>query len=126
MKLLVVTGSRDWTDREAIVDVIRDEMANLLMHGDCPTGADRIADTVGKLSTLTVVPMPAQWEKHGRSAGPIRNARMADVAVSMRSCGWNVVVHAFMVGESRGTKNAIGQFRANGFAVNVHEGALDR
>lgn len=51
-----------------------------VVSGKCPTGADRggelWADSVG----LPVRPFPADWGKHGKAAGPIRNSEMAQYA----------------------------------------------
>lgn len=41
MKVAVVTGSRTWQNRAAIAYCL--EGAELLIVGDCPTGADAIA-----------------------------------------------------------------------------------
>ena len=76
MKVLV-TGSRNWLNREAI----RRELKKLppdttVIHGACPTGADAIADRIALELGLHVRSYPADWDKDGKAAGPIRNARM--------------------------------------------------
>lgn len=50
-----------------------------LIHGDC-RGADRIAGEVahGLRPRVEVIPVPADWQAHGRSAGPKRNQFMID------------------------------------------------
>lgn len=53
---------------------------------------------------------PADWEQHGKSAGHIRNAKMADNADALI---------AFWDGESKGTKNMIDNARRKGLAVRV-------
>jgi hypothetical protein len=47
-----------------------------LVHGGCPTGVD--AYVAAEYGTLfdEVVRRPAQWDQHGRHAGPIRNREM--------------------------------------------------
>ena len=45
------------------------------VNGDCPTGIDKYCNDWFS-STL----FPADWEKHGKAAGPIRNKQMADYA----------------------------------------------
>ena len=54
--------------------------------------------------------MPADWEKYGRSAGPKRNAQMAEIA--------NALI-AFWDGQSRGTKNMIETAKQKGLIVKV-------
>lgn len=53
---------------------------------------------------------PADWEQYGKSAGHIRNAKMADNADALI---------AFWDGESKGTKNMIDNARRKGLAVRV-------
>jgi hypothetical protein len=73
---LLVCGSRDWTDRV----LIRSTLASLaevdvVIHGAAP-GADRLAGEVARELGIPVLAFPADWDKHGRAAGPIRNAQM--------------------------------------------------
>jgi hypothetical protein len=42
----------------------------------CPTGADHMADEWGRGFGARIEAHPANWVKHGRKAGPIRNALM--------------------------------------------------
>ena len=82
-KAILVTGSRDWTDDEAIREALwaasgGDETAQpfVLIHGDAP-GADKIAGEIVEAEwEWPVVPMPAPWKQHGKAAGSGRNARM--------------------------------------------------
>lgn len=85
MKVLV-TGSRGWHDRERIREDLReyrDEAAAsgdglVVIHGDCPQGADKIAKYWCRRLNIEDIPMPADWSKYGRSAGPRRNQQMLD------------------------------------------------
>lgn len=45
-----------------------------IIHGGCPTGVDKYADELPYSKTR----FPADWSKHGRAAGPIRNQQMLD------------------------------------------------
>lgn len=74
---VLVTGSRFWRLRF----MIREDLEKLpsgttIVHGDAP-GADTIAGDIAKELGFTVEAHPADWKKHGCSAGPIRNAEMA-------------------------------------------------
>ena len=53
---------------------------------------------------------PADWDKHGKAAGPIRNAEMAEVADALI---------AFWDGQSRGTANMISLAKSKGLSVAV-------
>ena len=84
---VLITGSRTWTDREVIrdqiADVILDSGANALgdgvtiVHGACPKGADQMADEVAATwPGARVERHPADWDRHGKRAGFVRNAEM--------------------------------------------------
>ena len=49
-----------------------------LINGDCPTGADRLANEWASMRGVTVTKYPADWNKYDRAAGPIRNKLMLD------------------------------------------------
>lgn len=60
-----------------------------LVHGDCPTGADALADTVARSWGAEVEPHPALWRPYGKydpTAGFKRNSLMvakgADVCLA--------------------------------------------
>lgn len=77
---VIVCGSRHWTCKRTICKVL-DKLMGLyksyvtIVHGGC-RGADRIAGIVAQENGFPTVVFPADWSKHGRAAGPIRNAEM--------------------------------------------------
>lgn len=81
---ILVTGSRDWADGEAIRKALEpfrspaDGSLPILVHGGCPTGADALADSCARSWGWETEVYPADWSAHGRAAGPIRNQRMVD------------------------------------------------
>jgi hypothetical protein len=81
MKILVC-GGRDFEDRDFVFRVLDDLHKQLgfytLIHGACPTGADKFADDWAKERGVAAWAFPANWRKHGRAAGPIRNRDMAE------------------------------------------------
>lgn len=50
-----------------------------IIHGGA-SGADLMAGVVGKVLGIPVETFPAEWDKFGKSAGPIRNQHMAKLA----------------------------------------------
>ena len=130
--LVVVTGARDWPDGEGLVAMLREGLRQALegdcenffvLHGDCRTGADRWArDWADKSFAAQSFPMPAQWDKWGKVAGPMRNTAMAEVASNLDGCGWEVSCHAFGLKDSRGgTRDCVTKLEAHGFTVEKHE-----
>ncbi|MFJ3289954.1 SLOG family protein [Streptomyces sp. NPDC086669] len=90
---MLVTGSRDWEDREAVfraIAAVRQEVGErpiTVVHGDCPTGADAMAAYLclrqGPGFNLTEEAHPANWQLEGKQAGPIRNARMVNLGADI-------------------------------------------
>lgn len=78
MKVLV-TGSRDFPDRDMVFMMLSDTMApnGILIHGACPTGADYYASQWAACQPdVYEVDMAAKWKNYGRPAGHLRNAAM--------------------------------------------------
>lgn len=78
---VLVTGGRDFDDREmlfAFLDRLHEEQPfTLLIHGDA-RGADRLCGEWASERTIECLPCPADWRRHGRAAGPIRNGQMLE------------------------------------------------
>ena len=85
---VLVTGGRDYADRatirrtleylaEAYIHGFRPEEI-VLVHGDAP-GADTLAAEEAAALGWSVEAHPADWETHGRAAGPIRNKHMVSL-----------------------------------------------
>jgi hypothetical protein len=51
--------------------------ARVVVHGGAP-GVDRWAGTLAARLGLEAVCVPADWDTHGKAAGPIRNVAMAE------------------------------------------------
>ena len=73
---VIVAGGRDY----ALTDDDRQYLSSLgiteLWTGGC-RGVDEDAESWAKWNEIPVKTYPANWVKHGRSAGPRRNKRMA-------------------------------------------------
>lgn len=116
MRVVVITGSRDWTDRAAIEAALIG--AELLIVGDCPTGADAIALEVAKAWDIIAAVHIAEWKRLGKRAGPVRNGAIVARAALERTHGMDVRCHGFPLPKSVGTLDCMAQLRAAGFEVN--------
>lgn len=122
-RVVLLTGSRDWTD----VGLIHDTLAGLrasvpglvIRHGDCPTGADAIAKAWCDANAVAQDPVPADWAAHGKAAGPIRNQAMLD-----REPRPETYV-AFHKGQSRGTQDMIDRCRKAGIRGKIYGSEQD-
>jgi hypothetical protein len=115
---ILVTGAREWTDVKTVKNVLRKykDKDCVLIHGDCD-GLDKIAGMVGKKLGFDVRSFPANWEKYGRAAGPIRNKEMINELLKYESR----VMFAFhdCIEQSRGTKNCVTQAKKLGIECEI-------
>lgn len=124
---ILVTGSRDWDDERTLFVALQDALTDawisnpdedvVIVHGHCPTGADALAHkwaTEVENAYVEVEAHPADWEKHGKAAGPIRNQQMVDL-------GANVCL-AFPKATSRGTRHCMSAAEKAGIPVRIYEG----
>jgi hypothetical protein len=74
---VIVTGGRDYTNRESVVNTLSQLDITELAHGGA-SGADALAAEWARSTGLKVCLYPADWITHGRAAGPIRNQWMLD------------------------------------------------
>ena len=115
---LLLTGSRTWDDTPAIEHALAAILARhpdgvLLLHGACPRGADAIAAAyAARTPGYRIEAHPAGWQRHGRAAGQLRNAKM--IALGAGGCV------AFLRGASPGTAATVRMARAAGMPVWLH------
>lgn len=117
MKRILVTGSRDWDDVQTIKEVLAWTIAGqwddtVIVHGDCPTGADAIAESLALKWAIPVERHPADWHRYGKSAGPRRNQQMADIGADL--------CLAFPMKGSKGTFDMIRKAKAAGIETRIY------
>jgi hypothetical protein len=84
----------------------------VIIHGAC-RGADLVADEVARELGLTIEAYPAEWDRLGRAAGPLRNTKMLESGVGL--------VLSFWDGVSGGTADTMKKARKMGIPVRVVE-----
>lgn len=109
MKILVC-GGRNYTD----YDRLEDELNTLWrVYGDftiisgMARGADSLAVKYAEQYGCPLEKFPAQWDVHGRAAGPIRNQQMLDEGKPdlVVSCpGGNGTAHMVRIAKKAGVK----------------------
>ena len=104
IKRVVIAGCRDYENYEQakeFIDIclsnVRKENEIIIVSGGA-RGADAIGERYAKENGFAVEKYPADWEKYGKSAGPIRNKQMAEISDYV-ICFWNE--------KSKGTKSMI-------------------
>ncbi|MCY4510887.1 MAG: DUF2493 domain-containing protein [Acidobacteria bacterium] len=81
---VVVTGSRDYTNRFALraaLSAVQERATGelVIFHG-ASRGADRMAGQWAEDNRVEVSEHAADWDTHGKTAGMIRNQQMFDIA----------------------------------------------
>jgi len=76
---VVVCGGRDYSDQETVTQtlhrLIREHGTRIVIHGGC-RGADTLTENAARELGLVTKIEYADWDKFGKSAGPIRNTKM--------------------------------------------------
>ena len=99
---VIICGGRDFDDLMLLAERMG-HFTQRAFHVQVISGKAKGADSLGEIwardfTDMPVLEFPADWDKHGRRAGWIRNNQMAEVATH---------VVAFWDGKSRGTKMMI-------------------
>lgn len=116
---ILVCGDRNWINKK----IIKKRLISLpnnstIIHG-AARGADSIAGLVAKELNFRVEEYPADWENHGRSAGPRRNMKM------LKEGRPNLVI-AFHknIEKSKGTKHMLKISKKAGIRTELITGLL--
>lgn len=108
----IIAGSRTITDFETVAEAIK---ASAFPIVEVVSGAARGVDTLGEewaeVHKIPIKRFPANWNTHGKKAGPLRNIEMAEYADALIAI-WD--------GESRGTKHMIDEATKHGLQVFVY------
>jgi len=109
----IIAGSRTIKDYDVVKEAIEKSGFDIttLISGTAD-GVDRLAERWAIENSIDVEQHPADWDKWGRAAGPIRNKEMADCAEACIIV-WDKV--------SKGTKNMMMQAIKNGLKLYVHD-----
>ena len=109
---VIVAGSRDFDD----YNLLRNTLDELFPKRDIEIvsgnarGADRLGERYADERWLNCMKFPAEWNKYGKGAGPIRNQEMADYA--------DILV-AFWDYHSSGTRDMINRATLAGLEIHI-------
>lgn len=111
---VLICGSRDWTNSGPIQGIINQMTKYDILIAGNAVGADSIAEHLAKISGIQVQSFPAQWNKYGTSAGPLRNIEMLDDGKPDK-------VYAFMSSHhSKGTQHTIRESKKRGIDTHIY------
>lgn len=113
MKKIIVAGGRDFQNYKLLaskLDIFLSSCPDAIIVSGMAKGADQLAIRYAKEKGLFLSEWPADWNKHGNSAGFRRNAEMAHFADAC-VCFWD--------GKSVGTKHMIETAKAKNIDIRV-------
>jgi ABC-type enterochelin transport system substrate-binding protein len=109
---IIIAGGRTFNDYDSLKDTL-DEILTVedfeVVSGGA-RGVDALGERYAKEKGHSVKLFPADWDKHGKAAGPIRNEEMAKYADGLV---------AFWDGSSRGTASMIKKAEKHNLEIKV-------
>lgn len=121
----IIAGSRTITDGNLIKKAVESSGFSIteVISGGA-TGVDKLGENYAHKAGIDLITIHANWVKHDRAAGPIRNMKMAVYATSDRSKKAGLI--AIWDGKSRGTKNIIDTATRLGLKVFIYRVDLNK
>ena len=112
---LIIAGGRDFSNSDLMNEKLDYLLSNTPQNeieivSGCAKGADSMGERYAEIMGYAVKQFPANWDRDGKAAGPIRNREMAEYATHLI---------AFHDGVSRGTANMIQVAKELGLKVRV-------
>ena len=121
---IIIAGPRDFNNQSFVFSALdmvfsrliknseenTDSLENIEIVEGGATGIDSLAKSYAISKNIKYKEFPADWDKHGRAAGPIRNKQMAeysDILIAFR----------YVDNPSRGTENMIKQAKDNNLKI---------
>jgi hypothetical protein len=109
---VVIAGGREFGNYELLREICDEHILpdSEIVSGGA-RGTDKLGERYAKETGRGLKIFPADWDKHGKGAGHIRNKQMAE---------YSDMLIAFWDGESKGTKNMIETSKKLGLILYVH------
>jgi hypothetical protein len=110
---VIIAGSRGFSNFQLLYtkcEEILETQSDIEIVSGTAKGADKLGEHYASLKGYSVARFPADWDKHGKAAGFLRNKEMAEYA--------NMLI-AFWDGESKGTKHMIDLAQSNGLEIHI-------
>ena len=113
---VIIAGSRNFDDyarlKRSCDDILKEVTPahRITVLSGNARGADALGERYASERGYDVRRFPADWRRHGKAAGPMRNAEMAAEA-QMLICFWD--------GNSKGTHHMIATARKRGLEIHI-------
>jgi hypothetical protein len=110
----IIAGPRFVTNYQILLDAVSEVQQHWTITtviSGTARGVDSLGERWAKENGIPLERYPADWERYGRTAGPIRNREMAEVAEALLAI-WD--------GKSTGTGHMIRTGQKRKFRVHIH------
>lgn len=103
--VILVTGARTFDDAASMKHAFSSAWRRwgpttvtrpLLVSGNCPDGADALAERLWAQAGFELTLFPADWKQFGKRAGFMRNQQMVDHVLKLQTAGAQVLCTAFL------------------------------
>lgn len=109
----IIAGSRGIVSPYVVAEAVRKSGFTVTeVVSGTARGVDQLGEHWAQRQRIPVKPFPADWDRHGRAAGYVRNQQMAQYADALIAI-WD--------GVSRGTKHMIDIAKDKGLKVFVYQ-----
>ena len=107
---VIICGGRNITDPNLLMQLWASSKIEIdeVVSGACRTGVDKMGEELAYDFDLPIKRFPANWNIHGKAAGPIRNELMARYATHMLII-WD--------GKSRGSGDMLRRGKKHGLRI---------
>lgn len=118
---ILICGDRNWSNKKIIEEEVLKALEELectdrkdviILHGGA-RGADSLAGEVARELGIRIKVFPAEWEKYGKVAGPLRNIEMLDEKPKL------VLAFHNDLSNSKGTAHTVRYAKKRGTTVKV-------
>lgn len=112
---VIIAGGRDFNNYnilEKYCNYILQNKINVEIVCGLARGADKLGKIYAEKNKLKISYFPAEWDKHGKSAGYLRNNEMANYADS---------AIIFWDGKSKGSKNMIELAKSKNLLLRIYK-----
>lgn len=103
----IIAGTRTFNDYAKLSMICKNINITEVVSGTA-RGADKLGEQYATEKQIPIKQFPPDWDKYGKSAGPVRNEQMAKYAECLV---------AFWDGKSAGTENMIETAKRNKLEV---------
>lgn len=110
---VIIAGGREGFDEETVFEILNVAAIDIEITevvSGCAPGVDELGQLWASERGIPVKRFPADWNQHGKAAGPIRNEQMANYADALIAI-WD--------GKSRGTGDMIKRAKRRGLLTSV-------